>query len=168
YNRYRYYDPQLGAYINQDPIGLAGGKLNLFTYPDNPNQWSDPFGLWAFLAGLLSFIGIGETAAGIEDGANKGLQGRNKIERGNDIEMELFNCVMTPNTCNLSAEELMNAEQKVRDLKKDGINDISEAAFKLGTTVPGTSVTGAIPTSKGDWVGIGAEAVIDSLKGKKK
>jgi RHS family protein len=24
YNRFRYYDPSTGAYISQDPIGLAG------------------------------------------------------------------------------------------------------------------------------------------------
>ncbi|WP_234640370.1 RHS repeat-associated core domain-containing protein [Delftia tsuruhatensis] len=26
YNRHRYYDPEIGAYINQDPIGLMGGR----------------------------------------------------------------------------------------------------------------------------------------------
>lgn len=25
YNRYRYYEPKLGWYTNQDPIGLRGG-----------------------------------------------------------------------------------------------------------------------------------------------
>ena len=25
YNRYRYYDPELGQYLSSDPIGLAGG-----------------------------------------------------------------------------------------------------------------------------------------------
>lgn len=45
YNRYRYYDPQLGAYISQDPIGLAGG-LNLSVYALNsPLLWIDPLGL---------------------------------------------------------------------------------------------------------------------------
>jgi RHS repeat-associated protein len=27
YNRHRYYDPRLGAYINQDPIGFCGVEL---------------------------------------------------------------------------------------------------------------------------------------------
>ena len=27
YNRHRYYDPYLGRFITQDPIGLAGGTL---------------------------------------------------------------------------------------------------------------------------------------------
>ncbi|QGQ70270.1 RHS repeat-associated core domain-containing protein [Halomonas sp. PA16-9] len=31
YNRHRYYDPQQGRYISQDPIGLRGGT-NLYGY----------------------------------------------------------------------------------------------------------------------------------------
>jgi RHS repeat-associated protein len=44
YNRYRYYDPKLGRYISQDPIGLMGGT-NVFVYPLNPMHWVDPMGL---------------------------------------------------------------------------------------------------------------------------
>ncbi|HAT8015919.1 TPA: protein rhsA, partial [Citrobacter rodentium] len=35
YNRHRYYDPQQGRNITQDPIGLRGG-WSLYTYPLNP------------------------------------------------------------------------------------------------------------------------------------
>ncbi|HAT2607828.1 TPA: hypothetical protein I8235_000759 [Kluyvera intermedia] len=45
YNRYRYYDPLLGRYITQDPIGLEGG-WNPYTYPLNPVQGIDPLGLY--------------------------------------------------------------------------------------------------------------------------
>ncbi len=45
YNRHRYYDPKLGNYINQDPIGLASGEPNLAVYPRNPVQGVDPLGL---------------------------------------------------------------------------------------------------------------------------
>ncbi len=41
YNRHRYYDPKLGSYINQDPIGLAGG-MNTSLYPAAPTQLIDP------------------------------------------------------------------------------------------------------------------------------
>lgn len=44
YNRFRYYDPELGSYISQDPIGLLGG-LALYAYVDDPLLWIDPFGL---------------------------------------------------------------------------------------------------------------------------
>ncbi len=45
YNRHRYYDPKLGNYINQDPLGLASGEPNLTMYPRNPIQGMDPLGL---------------------------------------------------------------------------------------------------------------------------
>jgi RHS repeat-associated protein len=52
YNRYRYYDPQYGRYITQDPIGLAGG-MNGYVYPTNPVEWVDPLGLCASLQSLV-------------------------------------------------------------------------------------------------------------------
>ncbi|MBT2802643.1 hypothetical protein J7J49_15060, partial [Halomonas sp. ISL-56] len=44
YNRHRYYDPQQGRYISQDPIGLKGGT-NLYGYVTNPTGMVDPLGL---------------------------------------------------------------------------------------------------------------------------
>ncbi len=44
YNRFRYYDPVVGRFVHQDPIGLKGG-LNLFQYVHNPITWVDPLGL---------------------------------------------------------------------------------------------------------------------------
>jgi RHS repeat-associated protein len=44
YNLHRYYDPQAGRFIHQDPIGLDGG-VNLFQYAVNPANWIDPLGL---------------------------------------------------------------------------------------------------------------------------
>ncbi|MBO0797479.1 MAG: RHS repeat protein [Blastocatellia bacterium] len=46
YNCHRYYDPETGRYINQDPIGLLGG-LNQYAYTQNPVNWIDPLGLAA-------------------------------------------------------------------------------------------------------------------------
>jgi len=44
YNFYRYYDPHLGAFISQDPIGWEG-ETNLYRYTKNPVNWIDPLGL---------------------------------------------------------------------------------------------------------------------------
>lgn len=43
YNRYRYYDPNLGRFISPDPIGIRGG-LNLYAHGPNPIAWIDPMG----------------------------------------------------------------------------------------------------------------------------
>ncbi|WP_266154517.1 RHS repeat-associated core domain-containing protein [Enterobacter sp. HSTU-ASh6] len=49
YNLFRYYDPQVGRFIVQDPIGL-NGSFNLYSYVPNPLTWIDPLGLmpWAW------------------------------------------------------------------------------------------------------------------------
>jgi RHS repeat-associated protein len=46
YMRARYYDPEVGRFISKDPIGFAGGDLNLYNYVGaNPVNWVDPLGL---------------------------------------------------------------------------------------------------------------------------
>lgn len=44
YNLFRYYDPQTGRFIVQDPIGLSGGLI-LYTYAPNPLSYIDLLGL---------------------------------------------------------------------------------------------------------------------------
>ena len=44
YNRFRYYDSDVGMFVSRDPIGLLGGD-NVFSYAPNPIQWIDPLGL---------------------------------------------------------------------------------------------------------------------------
>jgi len=53
YMRARYYDPEVGRFINKDPIGYAGG-MNLYGYVGgNPINFVDPWGLafkrWLFM-----------------------------------------------------------------------------------------------------------------------
>ena len=45
YNRFRYYSPETGSYISQDPIGLAGNNPTLYGYVNDANSEVDLFGL---------------------------------------------------------------------------------------------------------------------------
>nr|WP_305069868.1 RHS repeat-associated core domain-containing protein [Flavobacterium covae] len=45
YNRFRYYNPETGLYLSQDPIGLAGNNPTFYGYVHDSNSWVDPFGL---------------------------------------------------------------------------------------------------------------------------
>ena len=45
YNRFRYYAPEEGVYITQDPIGLAGNNPTFYGYVKDSNTRVDIFGL---------------------------------------------------------------------------------------------------------------------------
>jgi RHS repeat-associated protein len=86
YYRARYYSPQVGRFISEDPIGLAGGP-NLYAYTNgNPVGIVDPLGLFGLPSlpqGLVNGLaGIGDAllldqgarirrALGIEGGVNE-------------------------------------------------------------------------------------------------
>ena len=56
YNFFRYYEPDAGRFVNQDPIGLWGGD-NLYRFAPNTQSWVDFLGLFT-LEQLLT-VGIG-------------------------------------------------------------------------------------------------------------
>jgi RHS repeat-associated protein len=43
-NRFRYYDSHIGAFVSQDPLGLAAGS-NVYRFAPNVYKWVDPLGL---------------------------------------------------------------------------------------------------------------------------
>jgi RHS repeat-associated protein len=44
YNRWRYYCPEIGAFVSQDPMGLAAGS-NVYAFGPSVQGWIDPLGL---------------------------------------------------------------------------------------------------------------------------
>lgn len=53
YNRFRYYAPEEGLYISQDPIGLLGNNPNIYAYTHDPQAWLDVLGLAHDLIGEI-------------------------------------------------------------------------------------------------------------------
>ena len=45
YNRFRYYHPETGRYISEDPIAFLSGEPNFFAYVSDSNAWVDLLGL---------------------------------------------------------------------------------------------------------------------------
>lgn len=59
YNRFRYYDPSLGRYLQSDPIGIGGG-LNVYSCPANPLVRVDVRGLAGDTCGNATKSNSGE------------------------------------------------------------------------------------------------------------
>lgn len=63
YNRARFYDPVLGRFLAQDPLGYGGGDINLYSFAwNNPKNWSDPNG-WSPVAAYAVLTGVALPAA---------------------------------------------------------------------------------------------------------
>jgi uncharacterized protein RhaS with RHS repeats len=46
YYRARFYDPMIGRFLSEDPIGFSSGDVNLYRYvANNPINLIDPLGL---------------------------------------------------------------------------------------------------------------------------
>jgi len=68
YNRFRYYSPDEGVYISQDPIRLGGG-ISLYSYVHDTSGWVDEFGLYLRRPYIRNTTRIGaEKNASIVDG----------------------------------------------------------------------------------------------------
>ncbi len=62
YYRARYYDPGLGRFVGEDPIGLNSGDVNFYEYADNsPMNFVDPLGNQIIPAGDAASWQIAKT-----------------------------------------------------------------------------------------------------------
>jgi len=52
YNRFRYYDPDMGGYTQRDPIGLSGGNPTVYGYVWSTLLEVDPWGLAQFFRSM--------------------------------------------------------------------------------------------------------------------
>lgn len=54
YNFFRYYETEVGRFVNQNPIGLEG-RENLYWFASNITSWIDPLGLES-IVGFLTRV----------------------------------------------------------------------------------------------------------------
>lgn len=63
----RYYDPSIGRFISEDPIGFKGSGTNFYAYVNNdPIDLSDPFGLCPKKDCLLNALKKNGVALGLD------------------------------------------------------------------------------------------------------
>ncbi|ECJ5866653.1 RHS repeat protein [Salmonella enterica subsp. salamae] len=128
YNRHRYYDPLLGRYITQDPIGLMGG-WNLYTYPLNPMQYTDP--MWLNMCDLAPEPGsmcgspwlTGGAMGGVgEMGPRGGINGTGSMSGtiGGQVTLGVGALLSTQNDQveSKDSSSLSKCEEKIEEVRK--------------------------------------------------
>ncbi|RQQ79205.1 hypothetical protein DF134_34875 [Burkholderia stagnalis] len=105
YNTFRFYDPDVGRFVNHDPIGLYGGG-NLYAYGPNSQQWVDPWGWCSVkLSNNMEKSGVTRPANSaahhiVGDTAKEAAPARAILSKyGIDVDSEL-NGVFLPNRNN--------------------------------------------------------------------
>jgi RHS repeat-associated protein len=85
--RARYYNPQIGKFLSEDPIGFYGEDINLFRYArNNPVNWIDPLGLiWEYnqTTGQLTHI---DDQTGERTEAGTGFAGQGEGRNNPDMQ----------------------------------------------------------------------------------
>ena len=100
YNFFRYYEPDAGRFVNQDPIGLMSGE-NLYQFTLNVQIWIDPKGLAVFAIPLIApeLIVLSKTALvtlGIDIIYEKGKKALDTVmmaANGNQVDTGVANQV---------------------------------------------------------------------------
>ncbi|MBE9136916.1 hypothetical protein IQ254_06825 [Nodosilinea sp. LEGE 07088] len=66
YYRARYYDPAVGRFLSEDPLGFGAGDANLYRYVFNsPTNYADPSGELVITATAAGVIGIAAFGVGV-------------------------------------------------------------------------------------------------------
>jgi RHS repeat-associated protein len=82
YNTFRYYDPDIGRFISEDPIGLLGGT-NLYGFAPNTDGWIDP---WGWNPCRKSIRVAERTKKGVRRGRFlTEKQAQNRLRQGKDV-----------------------------------------------------------------------------------
>ncbi|WP_234668058.1 RHS repeat-associated core domain-containing protein [Halomonas sp. TD01] len=162
YNRHRYYDPEQGRYISQDPIGLRGGT-NLYGYVTNPTGMVDPLGL--FGAGFNSVSGAYGPQALEKHGANIPLpspEPMGQVMTGGDYRPGIG--ALFPSSMSAFAKDPQMRDALV--FQGASRNDITlpAAAGALGMPMAGAAAPGAAKVAAGASSAVAASANQLSLK----
>ena len=134
YMRARYYDPSVGRFISEDPLGFGGGDVNLYAYvQNNPVNEVDPDGLISPVrpprARVRNCNGEEYTACQQKCGA-KGVESCKICQTfrvtGMKDGLTVWGWKDGPMSC--SCRDVESCPQKIRDALRD-FNDFMQKVF---------------------------------------
>lgn len=156
YYRSRFLDSVSSAFLSEDRLGLEAGDANLYRYVfNNPTNLVDPSGEFvpllvvAAAAGAYIVYDVVKKARNFWDAAEA-------YRESNEACVQLVNA-----TSDCDQEELL------RKCQEGGRNLVKAlgAGVRLGASIPGTSFSGPVPTSKTDLIVGAGQSLLFSAGG---
>ncbi|WP_164852328.1 colicin E5-related ribonuclease [Rheinheimera riviphila] len=124
YMQQRYYDPVIGRFYSNDPVGFTADKpmmFNRYAYANNnPYRFTDPDGRFAFLAVLVTPQGIALAAATIA-AVGHGIKGTQNAMSEESAETD-----STEDAGGVVIEDVKQGQVTDRGWTKDEINDLAQ------------------------------------------
>ena len=167
YNRFRYYDPDIGRFIHQDPIGLDGG-FNLYMYAHSPSNGVDPFGLcstklnkglagvaydgkqahhiipeeiWKRNAGFFDKIGMGN----MMDHRSNGVLMPSSAKKAKEMRRRYYHCGSHDNY----SSQTEHGVQDIKDRFKKGKISAADARMEIARLQEARRITLTAPLMPG-------------------
>ncbi|MGP3591501.1 RHS repeat-associated core domain-containing protein [Vagococcus sp. WN89Y] len=161
YNLFRYYDPQTGRFIVQDPIGLNGG-WNLYQYAPNPLGWIDPWGLAKCSSGEKTGPQLpGRIAETFDKGIykNRQLKSNEVFYKYHGVDNRTGRKISWLTNEKYSSEQLLREKLAIRHDWGVAITKMSEFNVPKGTWVS----EGLAAAQGVGYPGLGYQAVVSNL-----
>jgi RHS repeat-associated protein len=136
YMQQRYYDPEIGRFYSNDPIGVRGlHSFNRYSYAaNNPYKYKDPdgrcFTVPSAVACAFIAVGVYTWTSDIEELG----EAKNESLEADRAEAEAYlNCIRSGGTdCNISEARKEADKKRKKTLKK--ASEASQSSCMLGTT----------------------------------
>ncbi|ELR64423.1 putative rhs-related protein [Photobacterium marinum] len=158
YFGYRFYMPNLGRWLNRDPLQEQGG-INLYAYVNgDPLGYVDPDGRYGVgiclawpvgtavcVTAAVGVIGIYE---GVTNAMESGADSMDNLGETGKEQQKAIDCIFDNSCSNKQADKHVDNYIKYRN---KGLKDAHDCAQGLATSVPGTSITGPLPLGVEDY-----------------